>query len=405
VQKFIDWFLRGEAQIKREQEAHKQDQVRIMTVHGAKGLQAPIVFLPDTVKKLHDHNRGRLRLLWPEDAEGVPLWSPRAEFEAPAYNARSDAARERQEEEYRRLLYVALTRAEDRLYVCGYRRTRTPQEDCWYNLVAQSFPPQAKQESFTIEGAEAEGDGLLRRVANPQESKPEADKRATEKSDAARAPLPDFARHPPEPEPFPAQPLSPSRPSEDEPAARGPLGADMEWKFRRGNIVHRLLEVLPQLPDAQRDAALSAYLARPGLAIPAEEQKTFAAEILAVLRDPEFAAIFGPGSRAEAPVTGIVGMGGSRPVGMNGPRPQVLSGQMDRILVTEKEVLIVDYKTNRPPPQKPENVAPIYLKQMAAYRAVIEQIYPARKVRCALLWTDGPRLMPLPDGLLDLFAP
>jgi ATP-dependent helicase/nuclease subunit A len=390
LQKFVDWFSRGEAEIKREQDHAGADQVRIMTVHGAKGLQAPIVFLPDTVKKLHDHNKGRVRFLWPEDESGVPLWSPRAEFDAPIYAEQQQAARERQEQEYRRLLYVALTRAEDRLYICGYRGVKNPKPDCWYSLVAEAFPASAQK----IEcGADEDGEVLFTsRLEHAQEAVPEKEKRRREKSDAVREPLPAWVWRVPENEPSPPQPLAPSRPDDNEPAMKGPLAEGEDWKFSRGIIVHQILEVLPQLPEAQWEKVLAHYLARPRLQIPPSLQKSFAREILAVLRHPEFAAIFGEGSRAEVPVVGLTAQ-------------KILSGQMDRILVTDKEVLIVDYKTNRPPPRRPEEVPVIYLKQMAAYRAVIHNIYPRHEIKCALLWTDGPLLMPLSDKMLDSYIP
>ena len=200
-------------------------------------------------------------------------------------------------------------------------------------------------------------------------------------------------------DPFPPSPLIPSRPDDPEPAAKSPL-VEEEYgrKFSRGVIVHQILEILPQLPEDAREKALIQYLARPYLSLPSEQQKSFAAEILCVLRHPEFATIFGEGSRAEVSVTGFAG---------NSKRiaPQILSGQIDRILVTDREVLIIDYKTNRPPPAYVKDVPAIYLKQMAAYRSVIYNIYPEHKIKCALLWTDIPVLMPLSDNLLDPYAP
>jgi ATP-dependent helicase/nuclease subunit A len=385
LQKFVDWFARGEAEIKREQDPGKADLVRIMTVHGSKGLQAPIVFLPDTVKKMHDHHKGRIHLLWPEDETGVPLWSPRQEFEAPAYAVRQAASRERQEEEYRRLLYVALTRAEDRLYICGYHGVRGAKPDCWYNLVAGAFPPEAQDVPF-------DHDLAARRFEHAQAVAPEEEKQRRKKAEALRAPLPAWVGQPLPEEPAPAQPLAPSRPDDEEPPVKGPLAEDEGWRFRRGIIVHRILEVLPELPPEKWEKAVTHYLSRPGLAMPPAAQAAFAAEILAVLRHPEFAPIFGAGSRAEVPVVGLAGK-------------KILSGQMDRMLVTEREVLIIDYKTNRPPPGRAEDVSTLYLKQMAAYRAVIQNIYPDHAVKCALLWTDAPRLMPLPPNLLDPHAP
>ena len=115
-------------------------------------------------------------------------------------------------------------------------------------------------------------------------------------------------------------------------------------------------------------------------------------EVLAVLSHAEWAPLFGEGSVAEAPVVGRVGN-------------RILSGQIDRLLVTGDQVRIVDYKTNRPPPLKAEETPTIYLRQMAAYRAALSALYPGRSVRCALLWTDGPRLMELPEQLLNPLAP
>lgn len=382
LQMFVDSFLRGETEIKREQERAGADQVRILTVHGAKGLQAPIVFLPDASRKSFEHNSARPRLLWPEDERGLPLWSPRKEFDAPIYTALQQTAIARQGEEYRRLLYVALTRAEDRLYVCGYYNSprSKPKSDSWYHLVAPA-----------LEGAEeipSDGGPTLR-IRHAQQAPPEKPRTPEAKDSAvAQNPLPDWASALPEAEPSPPRPLAPSKPSDDEPAAKGPLAGDDSYRFSRGILVHQLLELLPSLPPAAREAALSRYLARPGLGLDATQQKALADEIVAVLEHPEFAAIFGEGSRAEVPVAGLIGA-------------HVLSGQIDRILVTQDEVLIIDYKTNRPPPKLAEDVPVIYLKQMAAYVAAIRLIYPRHAVKCALLWTDGPRLMPLPAALLD----
>lgn len=403
LQKFTDWFMRGESDIKREQEAHNANQVRIMTVHAAKGLQAPIVFLPDSAKKSHDHNKARIRLIWPPENAGagalnVPLWSPRKEFDADIYAQLRDAAREGQEQEYRRLLYVALTRAEDRLYVCGFQTRKQPAADCWHNLVEAGFPATATSLPFRVDGEavfdkDSKVELFTKRHGYAQEAPHEKsdDKKAV--SDALREPVPAWAFKPPMAEPEPSLPLAPSKPGEDEPAVKGPLAEEEDYRFRRGILVHQILEILPTLPQDVWDKSLAAYLSRPALGLKEAEQVQLAGEILTVLRHPEFAPIFGAGSRAETPVVGIAGSN------------RVLSGQMDRLLVTDKEVLVIDYKTNRPPPKRVEDVHIAYLKQMAAYRAVMEKIYPGRPVKCALLWTDGPTLMPLPDVLLDKYAP
>ncbi len=398
LQKFADWFLRGETEIKREQEQQKHDQVRIMTVHASKGLQAPVVFLPDAARKMHAHNQAKPRLLWPESAAGVPLWSPRQEFEVPVYGARAELALQRQEEEYRRLLYVALTRAEDRLYICGYQGQKKVAEDCWYRLVERAFPAGAENLPHAPGGSvvtDEAGEVLqLRRLSHPQEVSPDGRTLQKTAAEVATVPVPAWVFSAPLAEPVPAQPLTPSRPGEDEPAAKGPLSADMNWKFHRGIIVHQILEVLPQLPPEQWGQALRNYLRRPQLELAANDQAAFAAEILAVLRHPDFAPIFGPGSRAEVPVTGLLEKVGEA------RSSQIVSGQIDRMLVTENEVLIVDYKTNRPPPRDVADVPAVYLKQLSAYAGIVAKIYPRHVIRCALLWTDGPRLMPVPAEML-----
>ena len=413
LQTFVTWFLQGEAQIKREQESHKADQVRIMTVHASKGLQAPIVFLPDTTKILHDHNKGRVRLLWPseqavsENGEGatVPLWSPRKEFDAPVYADAQAAAADKQMEEYRRLLYVALTRAEDRLYVAGYKGARNLKKGCWYELVENAFPAGTETNVFKVDGLDVtDEDGvpqMIRRIAHPQTVPPVMDKQTDDGKAAAaavRKPLPVWALQSPAAEPVPPLPLAPSKPGEDEPAVKGPLGAEDDgYRFKRGVIMHHLLEVLPQLPADHWPQTIAAWLARPALGLKPDVQKSFADEILAVLHHPDFAAIFAPGSRAEVPIVGLTGK--------NMALPKILSGQIDRLCVTDADVLVVDYKTNRPPPAAESGIPTIYLKQMAAYRSVLSKIYPDKTVRCALLWTDGPTLMPISEKLLDPHAP
>jgi ATP-dependent helicase/nuclease subunit A len=384
LQKFVDWFLRGKTEIKREQDQGRQNQVRIMTVHASKGLQAPIVFLPDAVKKSYDHNKARVRLLWPSEKNPLLLWSPRKELTTPLYAELQQAAQARQAEEYRRLLYVAMTRAEDRLYICGHYATKKPSEDCWYNLVANNFPAASTQHDFIMQDETL----ALWRFDYAQTLAHEKDKSLPEQTAVTLEPLPPWAFHVAGDEPSPPVPLSPSRPQEDEPTVRSPLNPESMSPFKRGNIVHHLLEILPALPLPSREKALARYLARPALELSIHDQKIFAAEILTVLHHPEFAPIFGSGSRAEVPVVGM----------MNAQT--ILSGQMDRILVTDTDVLIIDYKTNRPPPVRVEDVAAVYLKQMASYKAVMQKIYPNHHIKCALLWTDIPLLMPLPPELI-----
>ncbi len=395
---FLHWLERGRQEVKRDLE-RGAGAVRVMTVHGAKGLEAPVVFLPDTLQT----PRGTPELYWlgAESGQGeagsppFALWPIRREYDgALAASARDDYATAR-DEEYRRLLYVAMTRAEDRLYVCGWNTRQTAPQDCWYQLIERGLAAIAEPTSFDFTG-EIEGgwSGPGLRLVSPQQAAPEA--AAAEAGRERREPLPDWAGAPPPPEPAPLRPLAPSRPSEAEPGVLSPLGDDRGHRFRRGLITHKLLERLPDLPPAAREAAGRRYLARAVLNLSEAQQRAILAETLAVMDEPDFASLFGPGSRAEVALAGIVdGAAG----------PEAISGQVDRLAVEAERVLVVDYKTNRPPPEREADVPALYLRQMAAYRALLAEIYPKRRVDCFLLWTDGPRLMQLSPARLAAHAP
>ena len=166
-----------------------------------------------------------------------------------------------------------------------------------------------------------------------------------------------------------------------------PVGVDDGAALRRGIVVHRLLQSLPNVEPARRADAASRYLARPVHGLTTNDQASIAAETMAIVESAEFAPLFGPESRAEVPVVGRIG-------------DTIVSGRIDRLALTGDEVLIVDYKSHRIPPDRIEDVPSIYLEQLAAYRTVLSEIYPDREIRCALLWTAVPRLMAIDAALL-----
>lgn len=403
LQGFLHWLEASEAEIKRELDTGGGDgpgQVRIMTVHGSKGLQAPIVFLPDTMR---EPDVNRLKILWPprtlpgEDMEDsgppLPLYAPRRSMEDKTADNRRAVAKRRQEQEYRRLLYVALTRAEDRLIVCGWEQLRkTGGPGSWYRLVEGALDGIARPEPFDFAALSPAGWAGTGLVLQEEQTvpPPKAPPPLTEM--AAGPVLPGWALSPAPKEASPSKPLAPSQPDAPEPSLRSPLGADDGLRFKRGNLIHTLLQVLPETDPAHWAAVAAAWLARPAHDLTPAQQAEIAAEALRVLTDPTFAPLFAPGSRAEVPLVGLVG-------------DRALSGRIDRLCVTDEAVWIVDYKTNRPPPKEVEKVPVIYLQQMAAYRAALSRIYPGKDVRCVLLWTDGPFMMELPGGLLAGHTP
>jgi len=395
LQGFLHWLRRSGAEVKREQEGDA-NAVRVMTVHGAKGLQAPLVVIPDTTALPPDEGS----IIWAEDPQtrvSVPLFCPRKEFRCQAVQRIRDDLSRRRTEEHNRLLYVALTRAEDRLVVCGWRTRRGVPDACWYNVVARGFERlEALGEPFVA------WDGEARRVASAQRAPVETPGQA---APVVRPTLPrwlgcapEWRSAPPPAEPARPTRLAPSRPDGVElgavPAAASPLAERVgaRDRFLRGSLLHAVLQHLPDLPEAEREHAARRWLDRPGRDLSPGDCEEMVAEAMAILHHPDLAPAFGPGSRAEVPLTGVIGT-------------QVVGGLVDRLAVLADRVLIADFKTNRHAPERASDTPVMYLRQMAAYRAVLQQIFPDRPVSCALIWTRVARVVMLPDELLDAHVP
>ena len=395
LQGFLQWLRRSGTEVKRETES-AGSLVRVMTVHGAKGLQAPLVILPDTTS-LPPEERAILWATDPVSRREVPVWSPRREVRCAAAQQLRDEVQRRRLEEHHRLLYVALTRAEDRLLVCGWEKPRGLDDACWYRLIERGFDRLPVQEAPFEAWA-----GVRRCHSSPQRAEPA---RATRGEGARSRPLPPWAgaapqwrAAPPPMEPSRPERLAPSRPENVElgpvPGTATPLAARVaaENRFLRGKLAHALLQHLPDLPPQSRLAAAVAWLDRPGNTLPPGEAEALAREVLAVLEHPELAPLFNADSRAEVPLTGLVD-------------GKVVGGLVDRLAILADRVLVVDYKTNRRPPSRAEDTPVLYLRQMAAYRGVLRAIFPGRAVVCALVWTQTAQVVILPDALLDLPNP
>jgi ATP-dependent helicase/nuclease subunit A len=383
---FLDWIVRGQVVVTRDLEVSR-DEVRVLTVHGAKGLQAPIVFLADT----YFIGQSEPPMHWHlHDGMPVMLWVHLVKNADAVFADERARAKMLREEEYHRLLYVAMTRAEDRLVVCGFAAAKKTDKKserdarCWYGLIEDGLKrhPTAPVPA---------GDAL--RWQCPQTEPPKGADAEAPGADALE-PLPAWALRPAPSEPAPKSPLAPSRPQGVEPPAFSPLlAAATNAGIRRGVLIHRLLQLLPAVAHPQRALAAARFLATKAAEFTAAARDEMVIATLAVLDEPAFAHLFGPNSRAEVPIVGAVRM--------RKGHDDVLAGQIDRLVVGEKDVLIVDYKTHRPAPKGLADVPPIYRQQMAAYRAALTSIYPGRHIRCALLWTDGPRLMELPESALS----
>lgn len=405
LQGFLRWFETGGGEIKRDLDQNRRREVRILTVHASKGLQAPIVYLPDTTRVPRDDGR----LLTAADGE-ARLWLPRADDANEAARAWRGETRERALEEQNRLLYVAMTRAEDRLYVGGWYIARKPDRGCWYERIEAGLRASSETE-ISPDSPQPRGSAVARsfdftqllgdegwmgegyELTNPGSIDIPAQ---AELALEPAAPLPSWARKPAPAEPDPPTPLAPSQPLPDEaiasPRAFSPLAAGNPQRWKRGQILHELLRHLPAVSAVERREAAQRFLSQPAHGLAAQEITDWLAEALAVTEAPAHAALFGDGSRAEVPLIGTI---------RTRRGTFTVSGQVDRLAVTEKEVLIVDYKTNRPPPDKADDVPLVYRRQLALYRALLADIYPSRTIRAFLLWTAAPLLMEVKAETLD----
>jgi ATP-dependent helicase/nuclease subunit A len=378
----------SDVEVKREMEGARAE-VRVMTVHGSKGLEAPIVILPDTTMQAKAQGPTLLPVAL-NDMPGAPeawLMAPSSSKEdCTASGAARDARQERTNAETLRLLYVALTRARDRLVVMGRVNSKgKAHAESWWSVIEETFDRIDGEDEDAVRTLD---NGVRRFGADPVVLSAEA---AT--APASRPHLPDWALTPPPPDGS-ARFASPSKMDETlRIAAPSPLAvaAGGLGRFRRGDLIHRLLERLPDIAPEDRAEAAVRLLARER-DLTDEQRAEMIAASFGVLNDDRFAPVFGPGSRAEVAITG------SAPDLPPGVR---VSGRIDRLVVTPKRVLVVDFKSNRPAPARIEDADPAYVMQMAVYAAVLRRLYPDRPVEAALVWTDGPRLMAVPGDLMD----
>jgi ATP-dependent helicase/nuclease subunit A len=391
LQGFMAWLRTADLEVKRDMEISR-DEVRVMTVHGAKGLEASVVFLVDTTTSPRDTQRLKLiRMPQGDAAHDVVVWAGRKAEDPGAVAAAREAMLGETEDEYRRLLYVAMTRAADRLIIggCLPGNMGSVRKLSWYDLITKGLANSGlHQRTIETSGGPVKRYSRLEDIAEPTGA-------AAAAATAVSIGLPIWLQTSAPPEAPADDLLRPSGPSEDE-GHRIRAGESIQLRARalqRGTLVHRLLQSLPEVAAERRREAASRYLARNADGWTEADRDFLAARVLALIEDSRFAAVFAPGSRAEVSIAGRL----DRP----GRSPALISGQIDRLVVTPHEVLIVDYKTNHAPP-KAATEAPLgYLRQLALYRAVLKKIYPQVPVRAALLWTETPELMEISTPALD----
>lgn len=378
LQQFVQQMRQNEQDIKRTLE-QSAGEVRIMTIHAAKGLQSPIVLLPDSCSAPRSNDLNDLQ--WDKKTL-LPYYIGGGEKTRDDFAAQlHQIAHHEQLQEYHRLLYVALTRAESELHIFGYHGKNKMAATSWHHLMQQALVPEA-----------AEAENLIQLPAHPLAVWGQDHHAISQECEAVSAvqasstiPLPAWALRAAAPEFF-IRPLSPSQLGVDE-NVPSPTHLQAQQGLQRGRLLHQLLQYLPGLPTAVRQAAAESFLCQYE---PDHERRTsLCAEVLRILEHPAYAPLFAVTSRAEVPLMGMVEHKGVA---------VLMSGQLDRLAVTDSEVLVVDYKTNRPPPMHQDKIPEAYHQQMAAYRSILQQIYPDKTVRCFLLWTYNATMMELLDG-------
>jgi ATP-dependent helicase/nuclease subunit A len=322
---------------------------------------------------------------WLPREDGGFLWAPRKADDCPA-SARARELRDGAAAgESLRLLYVALTRARDRLVICGVKTADHFYKDSWRDVVARAFDrPEIAGAARLVSDADAR---IIRFGHDAVSATP-----AMTRPRGLVEPPSWLWR--PAPPPAPVQRYaSPSNLAETErgPAASPLAQRDGLGRYRRGVLIHRLLQLLPDLAIAER-AEAAAQLLRREPDLTAAQREEMARAALAVLEDARFAAVFGPGSRAEV---AIAGAAPGLPTGLS------ISGRIDRLVVEPDRVLVADFKTNRPAPSRIEEADPSALAQMALYAAVLGGVFPGRRIEAALVWTDGPKLMVIPENIIE----
>ena len=383
---FIAWFDAGTADLKRDSDS-ASGQVRVMTVHGSKGLQAPIVILADAAGAPGE--AGDLALeddpleLKPGRKREVPL-PPLGKDEKKGRIAEAEEAKKRAVlQEHWRLLYVAMTRAEEALFIGGSlnkneAKKGEPHADSWYARLAPLF-----------EGEELHDLTWGWRKEWGERAEPLVPDDGAGAGDAAPFALPLWATTPIGTEPRPPRPLAPSSAGEDK-GGEPPLPPEAaRHAARRGSLIHALLERLPDLPLAERENAAQRWLERQAGDLAPELRDEMLGAALAVIDHPDFAAIFSAQALAEVPLAATVG-------------GVVVAGTADRLLIEEGRITVVDFKTTRRPPAASAEVPVATLRQMAAYVAALEAIYPGREVRAGVLYTHAPVLFELASETLEL---
>lgn len=391
---FIEWLANANPEIKREIDL-ETNEVRVITAHSSKGLEAPIVFLVDPGSAAFNASSHMPAIAKISNDKNVEyfLWQSKKEFNISAADTFRDQTKRDADEEYRRLLYVGMTRAADKLIVCGYGRADAKYPH-WQSMVLQGLR----------EGESGRANGKLEEqkmhdgfkvynwlIDNPLRK--EVPLEAVEQSNYVSNTKPDWLYHPVTSETCPPKPLTPSGVLKlldigDESTFFGEAGTKLA--LQKGNAVHRLLQILPDVGANKRDAMIEAFFT--GQDLDDQLQADIKNSVLKILSMPDLCGIFESNSRAEVSLCGEIKLGNNT---------HLVRGQIDRLVVNDDKIIIADYKTNKTVPSDINSVSKTYIAQLALYRELIANIYQKREVICLLVWTQNASVIRVPNDVLN----
>lgn len=404
LQAFLETLSASEPEIKREFEQNNEE-IRIMTVHAAKGLEAAIVFLVDPGSAIwHPQHAPHLLKVSLNSAQGngqqAFIWRPNEKFDTKLSKQAILHLKERAEEEYRRLLYVGMTRAEDRLFICGYKGKKTPSHT-WLQLVKKALEPHA----VAIKGP-AEDIAAWRYCVTSSSVSINQEVFCTESQ--ALPSLPDFFSHKVPAEPILPKPLRPSVASLSIEAdtelssspkqlftspVLGEINTNRAFFIEYGHLIHRLLQYLPNCPSQKREDYARNYLNIKASHWYKSQREDALRHVWKILNHDYLKPLFSAHSRAEVPLMGIVKIRG---------KEQAISGQIDRLYITQKSIIFADFKTGFPP-ENEAAIAPHHWLQMALYRKLLQAIHPDKDVQALLIYSKEAKIFKLPPEKLEAF--
>jgi len=384
--RFIDNFISTDFTVKRDMDSGR-NQIRVMTVHGAKGLEAPIVYMPDTFGNAVDKQKiDPIFNISSDPNEYIPIWSPSQATDSKMISKLREDAYNKEAEEHRRLLYVAMTRARDRLYILGFNNKKSSPKDCWYSIIEAALSEEMVE---VVDGSAPVGAKRLQLKPFPPLETIVEPERVEEK-----IVLPEWVNTNAPHEEHVLEPLRPSEALRFIPSSvTNAEPTPSPNARRRGVLVHKLLEYLPEIAEEQRPLAALTYLKTHAEDLSEGEHLDIRDNALNTLNLLDISPLFSKESRAEIDIAGELQR--------EGKPPREVIGTIDRIAITEDTVFIGDFKTTASPPRSVDEVPEHTVAQIAIYGALVSEMFPDKKIRCFAIYTAGPEAIELPVEILN----